>query len=193
MIILVRHGQTVWNLEDRKQGRKDSPLTLQGIEQGVAIGKKIKSEGIKPDIIFVSPLMRAKQAAAIILETMEIPYNLIEFDDRIQEHSFGLWEGMTQSEVDEKYGPFVQARKNDWWNFIIPLGESYELLQLRVKEFLHCLNTSQTILIVCHEMVSKVIRGLLLNLDHQNTLELKHPQNTFYKIQGADIEGIVCE
>ena len=60
----VRHGQTVWNVENKICGSTDIDLTEKGHEQAVETGKKILSENIKADIILYSPLMRARQETA---------------------------------------------------------------------------------------------------------------------------------
>ena len=69
----VRHGQTVWNVENKICGSTDIDLTEKGHEQAVETGKKILSENIKADIILYSPLMRAEKTAKHISEITGIP------------------------------------------------------------------------------------------------------------------------
>ena len=70
MIYIVRHGQTEWNLQGRKQGRKDSPLTLKGIEQAKNIANILNNniEDYSEYIIVISPQWRCQQTASIICE-----------------------------------------------------------------------------------------------------------------------------
>ena len=69
----VRHGQTVWNVENKICGRTDSELTEYGHQQAVETGKKFLEEGIRADEILYSPLVRAAETARHISEIMGIP------------------------------------------------------------------------------------------------------------------------
>ena len=72
----VRHGQTVWNVENKICGATDSPLTEYGREQARETGSKILAEGIKADEILCSPLSRAADTAQLISEMTGIPYRV---------------------------------------------------------------------------------------------------------------------
>ena len=88
-LYIIRHGETVWNTEGRLQGRKDIDLN----ENGVRLGK-ITGEGLKDipfDLVFTSPLKRAKETAILALAGRKVP--IIE-DKRLIEISFGSWEGL---------------------------------------------------------------------------------------------------
>lgn len=86
----VRHGQTVWNVENKICGSTDIDLTEKGHEQAVETGKKILSENIKADIILYSPLMRAEKTAKHISEITGIP---AKAEPRLTEQNFGKYEG----------------------------------------------------------------------------------------------------
>ena len=85
----VRHGQTVWNVENKICGCTDSPLTEYGREQARKTGRKILAEGIQADEILCSPLSRAKDTAQLISEMTEIPCRV---EPRLIEQNFGKWE-----------------------------------------------------------------------------------------------------
>ena len=70
-ILLVRHGEALWNAEGRYQGRLDSPLTDRGIAQATAIGDHLASMNIRPAKIVASPLGRTRQTAAILVEPVQ--------------------------------------------------------------------------------------------------------------------------
>ena len=72
----IRHGQTVWNVENKICGATDSPLTEYGREQAKETGQKILAEGIKADEILCSPLSRAADTARLISEMTGIPYRV---------------------------------------------------------------------------------------------------------------------
>ena len=73
IVYFTRHGQTVWNVENKICGATDSPLTDLGHEQAIELGKKILTEGIHIDEILYSPLIRAKDTALHISEITGIP------------------------------------------------------------------------------------------------------------------------
>lgn len=193
MIYIVRHGQTAWNLQKRKQGRKDSPLTLKGIAQAEHIAKILNTEvqDISKFKIVVSPQWRCQQFASIVCEHIGIPFSQCVFEENLREHCFGLWEGKTEEEIEEAFPGFLARRykPENYWSYVVPMGESYELLSLRVAKVLENYK-DENVIFVCHEMVSKVMRGILLDLENHQILPTKHPQDTVYKIDKEIINEI---
>lgn len=181
-LYIVRHGQTLWNIENRKQGHQDSPLTLKGIQQAHHIAVLLKKEiSDFSHFYFVSsPLYRAHQFALILAELLDIGGNF-KLDILLKEHGFGSWEGMTQKEINTQYPDAVNERKNNHWNYVIPGGgESYEIISHRTSQFLNNHAMHDNLIIVCHEMISNVVRGHLLQLSQESIFNLKHPQDTIY-------------
>jgi len=195
MIYIVRHGQTVWNLAKRKQGRKDSPLTLKGVKQANWIAKlvqqEIKPQDLKKYKIVISPQWRCQQYASLICEMLELDFMNCIIEQDLREHCFGLWEGKTEEEIEIEFPGFLEARykEENYWNYIVPMGESYELLSKRVKKVLNKYE-GQKVIFICHEMVSKVMRGNLLDLKPSEVLPLKHKQNTIYKVNNLKVQTI---
>ncbi len=140
MIYIVRHGQTAWNLQKRKQGRKDSPLTLKGIAQAEHIAKILNKEiqDVSKFKIVVSPQWRCQQFASIVCEHIGIPFSQCIFEENLREHCFGLWEGKTEEEIEKDFPGFLarRYRPENYWSYVVPMGESYELLSLRVANVL---------------------------------------------------------
>ena len=95
----VRHGQTVWNVENKICGCTDSPLTEYGREQARETGRKILAEGIQADEILCSPLSRAKDTAQLISEMTGIPCRV---EPRLIEQNFGKWESTPRDGEDFK-------------------------------------------------------------------------------------------
>src|SRR5258708_5283691 len=97
-LLLIRHGETQWNLEKRIQGRLDSPLTEHGIAQAKAISRAICE---LPDMaaaeIVSSQLGRARRTAEIICA--QRPVTMIRLDDRLREVSLGSWDGLSRDEI----------------------------------------------------------------------------------------------
>ena len=193
MIYIVRHGQTAWNLQKRKQGRKDSPLTLKGIAQAEHIAKILNTEvqDISKFKIVVSPQWRCQQFASIVCEHIGIPFSQCILEENLREHCFGLWEGKTEEEIEEAFPGFLARRykPENYWSYVVPMGESYELLSLRIAKVLENYK-DENVIFVCHEMVSKVMRGILLDLENHQILPTKHPQDTVYKIDKEIINEI---
>jgi broad specificity phosphatase PhoE len=94
-ILLVRHGETEWNLQRRYQGRSDSPLTERGIAQAHAIGRLLRTllDAASARIV-ASPLGRARRTAEIIREHLPAAPELL-LDDRLRELTIGSWDGLT--------------------------------------------------------------------------------------------------
>ena len=108
MIYLVRHGQTVLNLEGRYQGRIDSPLTSLGIAQAEAVGRRLAQIRARDGgdwRIESSTQGRARQTADIIAAAASLPPPTL--DDRLIEAGYGELEGLTRLEVDARWPQFV--------------------------------------------------------------------------------------
>ena len=100
----VRHGQTVWNVENKICGATDIALTEQGHEQAIETGKKILAEGIQADEILYSPLQRAADTAKHISEITGIPARV---EPRLKEQNFGKWESTPRNGVDFKLATII--------------------------------------------------------------------------------------
>ena len=85
----TRHGQTIWNVENKICGATDIKLTPLGHEQAIALGQKIANEDYHIDKILYSPLIRAAETARHISEETGIP---MEMEPRLKEQNFGKWE-----------------------------------------------------------------------------------------------------
>jgi probable phosphoglycerate mutase len=125
--IVVRHGQTHWNVAAIIQGQGDSNLTEEGIAQAEAIGERLSGEPC--DVLISSDLGRAHETAKRIAARNG---KHILLDSRLRERSFGKGEGMTYEEVDRAYpGAFARIRDVDP-DFVIPGGESRRQFHDRV-------------------------------------------------------------
>jgi 2,3-bisphosphoglycerate-dependent phosphoglycerate mutase len=125
--IVVRHGETHWNVEARIQGQGDSELTANGIAQAEAIAQRLTSERF--DLLISSDLGRALATARRIAERCARP---IATDVRLRERHFGAGEGLTYDEVGRQYpDAFSRTRETDP-DFAIPGGESRRAFHERV-------------------------------------------------------------
>ena len=191
MIYLMRHGQTVWNTERRMQGRLDSPLTATGIGQAQALGALL-AEQIEqaPYRIVSSPLGRAWQTAVIVAHALKAsPLGLV-LEPRLAELAYGHWEGLTLDEIKERHLEAWQHRRADRWNVEAPGGESYAKVAVRVGAWLSDVAETERLVVVCHGVTSRVMRGLYAGMTEEETLALSEPQDRLYRLSGGRIEEL---
>ncbi|MEW6300878.1 MAG: histidine phosphatase family protein [Thermodesulfobacteriota bacterium] len=99
-VLLVRHGETVWNQENRWQGHADVPLSEVGREQARRLARRLRAEGRRVRAIYASDLQRALQTAEILGEALSVP-PIPEVGWR--EMDIGTWSGLTTAEVVARY------------------------------------------------------------------------------------------
>lgn len=160
-LLLVRHGETDWNLSQRFQGHSDVPLNQVGCQQAMALANRLANQ--RTDCIYSSDLQRASTTAKIISNgKIEI-----RTDSRLREINFGLWEGLTYHEIKEKYKDALSAWENDPYQNSPTHGETLEQLVKRVQSMLDKLcekHKGQNILVVAHGGVLQTLICLALNL-----------------------------
>ena len=89
-IYFARHGETVWNVENKICGMTDSPLTEKGRQQARELGRKVRESGVRIDEILYSPLSRAADTAKAVAEATGLPARC---EPRLREQCFGRYEG----------------------------------------------------------------------------------------------------
>jgi broad specificity phosphatase PhoE len=186
-ILLVRHGETEWNLARRIQGRFDSPLTALGIAQAEAIGRLVRElPNAASARIVASPQGRAMRTAKIIAEHLLTGPELV-IDARLREISAGLWDGLTFRDIELRHpGTF----DSDDWNFRAPGGETYEGFAARVGAWLSEAGDAPLTIAVTHGGVSRVVRGLYADLPRDVALTLPVPQDKVFLLSGGSIEEL---
>ncbi len=128
-LVVVRHGETVWNAEGRVQGHQDSPLTATGVLQAEAVANRLAGAGI--DTIIASDLGRVRQTVAPFAERTGLK---AEFDAGLRERNYGVFEGKTLAEIDaEMPGEFERYRVREL-HASPPGGESLAQFHARVAE-----------------------------------------------------------
>lgn len=103
-LVLVRHGESAWNLENRFTGWVDVGLTPRGVEEAHAAGRLIKAEGFRFDRLFTSLLSRAILTAQIVLEELDQLWIPVERSWRLNERHYGALQGLDKKETAQKYG-----------------------------------------------------------------------------------------
>ena len=157
-IYLVRHGETVWNVEKRLQGWKDSPLTENGLRNAERLAERL--DGTRIDRIFSSDQRRALTTAEIIAKDRSIP---IEILSSLRELNFGSWEGMTISEIEDKYPLEYNTYKNDPDKYISTDGESIgQLFDRAAKALKHIQSCGEeNVLVVTHGVTIRALMTIV--------------------------------
>ena len=147
-LILIRHGETVWNLKNRWQGQKDSRLTDLGREQAHKVAARLAAT--KVSAIYSSDLGRAKEVADIVAAPHNLP--VIERED-LRERSYGVLEGKTSKEATASEGPWFLMWQANHLRQAPPAGENEQMVGDRVMEALSEIAEShpgQTVVISTH-------------------------------------------
>lgn len=143
-LIIVRHGQTDMNADKLFFGRLDPLLNENGKKQAFEAREKMLN--ISYDRIFSSNLKRASETAEII----NYLNKKIEFDERLQEIDFGIFEGLKYEEIKRKYPDECKKSEIDWENYDFKTGESPREMQKRAIAFVESLDLNKDNLIVTH-------------------------------------------
>ncbi len=183
----IRHGETDWNAERRVQGHVETGLNAKGHAQAAAMARRMKT--VEPDIsrfaIYSSPMRRARQTLAHLLDAYGLEEDVAILDERLRERDFGQFEGMVWDEL-------IQAGINPWespraYYFWRPEGgESYADVTRRVKAFLESMRSPA--IIVAHGGIHRVMRGIMLDLAPEQIAVLKVPQDAFCRLEPGRID-----
>ena len=103
-LILVRHGQSEWNLKNLFTGWKNPDLTEQGIEEARAAGRKLKAAGYRPTVFYTSALVRAQHTLDLILEELGIVNVVITRNQALNERDYGDLSGLNKDDARAKWG-----------------------------------------------------------------------------------------
>ena len=103
-LILLRHGESQWNLENKFTGWEDVPLTETGIKEAVSSAEKLVKNNIQISTIQTSLLKRAINTSKIVADFIKFPINKIQYDWRLNERHYGALQGLNKSETAAKYG-----------------------------------------------------------------------------------------
>ena len=192
MIYLVRHGQTKFNVEQRHQGRVDSPLTELGREQARRAGEALATL-IDPrdSTIFSSPLGRALQTAEIIADVIAVKRSII-VDTDLMEIGMGSAEGLTQAEVEKRWTvPEADSisRTMSLWS---PDGESLEVLAERLERALRRVvdDHAGSRVVVTHGVAGRVFQAIHLGLGCAEAARFDAPQDALFRLSDSGIDRI---
>ena len=186
-LYFARHGQTQANVEKRFSGDKDTPLTPLGLEQAAQVGAILKRElGLAAGYHFVaSPLARAVATMRIARQTMGLPPDGFDTDNRLKEINLGVWDQLTDEEARAVSPILFDQRGNDKWHVRVPGGENYAEVASRVSDWVRELKSST--IAISHGATTRILRGLLAGLDWRAMSTLDEPQGVVFRVQGRDV------
>ena len=203
-LVLMRHGESQWNLENRFTGWKDVNLTDQGIQEAKFAANQINQEGIHISSIYTSKLLRAIKTAKIVCNAINFPLESIHYDWRLNERHYGALQGLNKSETAKKYGedqvkiwrrsfdippPQLQIsdirhpKNNHKFSNLeceLPIGESLKDVISRLLPFLNnyfdvIKNNNGDHLIVAHSNSLRAIVKILEGLSEEEIIEVNIP------------------
>ena len=183
-LVLVRHGETEWNVEARMQGRLDSQLTARGREQSVRTGEVLARLGV--DYVFASPLGRVRETLALIAPSVPIAP---VFDDRLMEWSAGEWAGRRYADLRKESAEEFAAWEADRYTVRSPGGEHFGDLDERADSFFTDVAgvPHRRIAIVAHGFMNRALAARLLGLTAAEAIALRQSNDVIFRIRiGAD-------
>ena len=166
-LVLVRHGQSEWNLKNLFTGWKDPDLTDKGIEEAKAAGKALKARGLTFDIAFTSHLCRAQNTLKLMLAELGQEDLETKRDEALNERDYGDLSGLNKDDARAKWG---EEQVHVWrrsYDVPPPGGESLKdtlarTLPYFVQEILPCVLRGERTLVVAH---GNSLRALIMVLD----------------------------
>ena len=201
-LVLIRHGESEWNLENRFTGWKDVDLSPKGIEEAKSAGKILKEMNLVFDVAYTSYLKRAIKTLNIVLEEMDELYIPVYKSWRLNERHYGALQGLNKAETAKKYGdeqvhiwrrsfdiappsiyknseyyPKSDRRYADLADSDIPLGESLKDTIARVLPYWHSdisksLQEGKNVIVAAHGNSLRALIKYLLNISNEDILNL---------------------
>lgn len=148
-LYVARHGQTVWNAQNKVCGITDVELTEKGIDQAKKLADLVQNYNI--DIIISSPLKRAVETSKIVADKNNI---VMQIEESLIEQNYGIYEG-----VDRKDAGFLANKRNFAYRY--PNGESMMQVAYRIYGLIDKIGEQyqdKNVLLICHGGVSRIIR-----------------------------------
>lgn len=179
-LVLLRHGQSTWNLENRFTGWIDVPLTELGMKEAEEAGRKIRYAGIHIDEAFTSALKRAHDTLTICLRAAGQSDVPTHYDAAINERHYGDLQGLNKAETAEKFGDAQVKLWRRSYDVQPPNGESLKDTAARTlpyfeSQIVPALRAGKNILVSAHGNSLRAIVMKLDSLDEQQVLELNIP------------------
>jgi len=171
LLVLVRHGESEWNLKNLFTGWKDIDLTENGIAEARAAGRKLKAQGLSFDVAFTSALIRAQRSLELILAEMGQPQIPVFRDKALNERDYGDLSGLNKDDARAKWGAEQVHIWRRSYDVAPPGGESLKdtaarVLPYYIQEILPAVLRGQRVVIAAH---GNSLRALVMVLERLST------------------------
>lgn len=183
-LLVVRHTETQWNAEGRLQGRRDTPLTLNGVRQAMAVAETMVShvEGAGWSY-WSSPLGRARQTASILADTLDVKFARFACPEALVERRYGEWEGLTHDDIVATRRDEFEAQQADPWRYRMPGAESKADVTARLRAWLETLSHDTRHLVVTHSGCLRMLRGIYLAATPETIAAFREPQTAAFRLE----------
>ena len=174
-LVLIRHGQSIWNLQNRFTGWIDVPLSEQGVEEARSAATKIG--GVRVDVAYTSALTRAQQTLEIIKKTISLDVPVIK-DKALNERDYGDLSGLNKAETAQKYGDEQVQIWRRSYDVAPPGGESLKDTRARTLPFFERaimgdIRQDKNVLVVAHGNSNRSIVMALENLSPEEIVKVE--------------------
>ena len=174
LLVLVRHGQSDWNLKNLFTGWRDVGLTEKGVAEARAAGKKLKAQGLHFDAAFTSVLSRAQRTLDLVLEEMGETDITVFKDQALNERDYGDLSGLNKDDARKKWG---EEQVHVWrrsYDVAPPGGESLKdtaarVLPYYIQEILPRVLRNDSVLVAAH---GNSLRALIMVLERLSPKEI---------------------
>jgi 2,3-bisphosphoglycerate-dependent phosphoglycerate mutase len=171
LLVLVRHGESEWNLKNLFTGWKDVDLTDKGVEEARAAGRKLKAQGLRFDVAFTSSLKRAQRTLDLMLEELGQTDLPIIRDQALNERDYGDLVGLNKDDARKKWGEEQVLIWRRSYDIAPPGGESLRdtaarVLPYYIKEIQPRVLRGERVLVAAH---GNSLRALVMVLDRHTT------------------------
>lgn len=180
-LLLIRHGETDWNVEGRYQGQADPPLNETGLHQARQTALELQNLG--PHALYSSDLRRARQTAQAIAEITGLT---IQLEPRLREVNLGEWEGILYTEIKARYPELLRRWEEEPLKTIPPGGESIWALRHRVLDAIAEIlarHTGQQVCIVSHKTPIAIIKCHYLDIPLEHIWNLLPPNAAWERLE----------
>ena len=176
--IIVRHGETDWNLDGKKQGQTETILNETGLKQAKDLAEKLATEKI--DVIYSSDLPRALETAKEINRFHKLK---IRKTNLLREINLGDCNGLTSEEMRENFPEWRKLKDAEPEKTPYPNGESHTDVQARIKEFLKQITNEKhkTVLIVAHQGLNRNLIQILTDMTYAEQSKMDFNHNIIYR------------
>lgn len=175
---ITRHGQDEDNAKGILNGHRDFPLTEVGIKQAHELAEGIKKAGLMFDVVYTSPLLRAKKTAEVVCNTLGLSKPVVL--DSLIERDFGTMTGRPIEDIEHLCAPNTMKTETVTYLLSSPGAETFPDLLKRAKRALdqiHAEHSSGSVLLVTHGDFGKMLYASFYNIPWQDALSKFHLGN----------------